>query len=125
MVPFLKRLLSLKVRKQRRYRLMDGVFVIYEQSPAKNQVDSISLGGLSFYYVDTGMRIDKGSYELSVLTNNHLHVGKVPFKAVSDVETGELIFRGKKIKRQGVRFEHLSSPQKNQLKEIIRTYGLR
>jgi hypothetical protein len=125
MVPFLKRLFSLRVRKQRRYKVMEGVFVVYEQSPSKNQVDSISLGGLSFYYVDSGMRIDKGSHELSVFTNNHLHVGNVPFKAVSDVETGELIFRGKKIKRQGVRFKHLSSPQKNQLKEIIRTYALK
>lgn len=125
MVPFLKRLFSFKVRKQRRYKVMEGVFVSYEQSLFKNQIDNISLGGLSFYYVDDGIRIDKGSCELSVFTKSNISVGKVPFKAVSDEETGDLIFNRKKIKRQGVCFENLSPPQKNQLKKIIRIYAVR
>jgi hypothetical protein len=122
---FLKRLLTLKFRKQRRYKAKEGVYVAYEMSLSKNQIDNISMGGLSFYYVDDGTRIDKGSYQLAVFAKKHLYWGDIPFKTVSDTEAGELIFKGKKIKRQSVRFEHLSQPQKNHLREILRTHAVR
>jgi hypothetical protein len=119
---FLKRLITLRVRKQKRYRARDGVFVVYDQSMSKNQVDNISMGGLSFYYVDNGIKIDKGSYELSLINRNRICLGKVPFKTVSDTETGEVLFRNKRVKRQSVRFDNLSQPQKTQLKAIIANY---
>lgn len=125
MLPIFKRLFELKIRKQLRYKIMEGVFVTYERSRLKNQVDNLSLGGLSFYYVDDGTRIDKGSRRLSVFTQNDIHITNVKFKAVSDIETGELIFNKKKVKRQGVCFEKLSQPQKNQIKKIIKKYGIR
>lgn len=125
MVPDIKRILTLRFRKQRRYKVRDGIYVAYEQSLFKNQIDSISLGGLSFYYVDDGTKIEKGSYQLALFSKNRLFVGNVPFKTVSDVETGELIFRSKKIKRQSVHFMHLSPAQKNRLKEIIHNYAIR
>jgi hypothetical protein len=119
---FLKRLITLRVRKSKRYRARDGVYVVYDQSMSKNQVDSISMGGLSFYYVDNGMKIEKGSYELSLINRNRVCLGKVPFKTVSDTETGEILFRNKKVKRQSVRFDNLSGSQKNQLKAIIANF---
>ena len=119
---FFKRLITLRVRKNRRYKARDGVFVVYDQSMSKNQVDNISMGGLSFYYVDNGMKIDKGSYELSLINRNRVCLGKVPFKTVSDTETGEILFRNKKVKRQSVRFDNLSGSQKNQLKAIIANF---
>lgn len=124
MASLFKRLIGLKIRKQRRYKVTEGVYVTYEQSLSKNQVENLSLGGLSFYYVDDGTRIDGGSCRLSLFTKNDIRVGNVPFKAVSDIDTGELIFNKKKIKRQGVCFEKLSQPQKDQLKKIIRIYGM-
>jgi hypothetical protein len=121
----LRRLLTLKFRKQRRYRAKEGVYVAYEMSLSKNQVDNISMGGLCFYYVDDGTRIDKGSYQLAVFAKKRLYWGDIPFTTVSDLETGELIFKGKKIKRQSVRFEHLSQSQKNHLREILRDHAVR
>jgi hypothetical protein len=118
----LKRLITLRVRKQKRYKARDGIFVVYDQSMSKNQVDNISMGGLSFYYVDNGMKIDKGSYELSLINRNRICLGKVPFKTVSDTETGEILFRNKRVKRQSVRFDNLSQPQKTQLKSIIANF---
>ncbi|MDJ0781137.1 MAG: hypothetical protein QNJ22_04155 [Desulfosarcinaceae bacterium] len=118
----LKRLITLRVRKQRRYKARDGVYVIYDQSMSKNQIDNISMGGLSFYYVDNGIKIDKGSYELSLVNRNRICLGKVPFKTVSDTETGEILFRNKRVKRQSVRFDNLSGPQKTQLKAIIANF---
>jgi hypothetical protein len=122
MTSFLTRLLTLKVRKRRRYKAKDGIFVVYEQSLSKNQIDTISMGGLSFYYIDNGIRIDKGSYELALFSKDRMHIGKVPFRTVSDVETGEILFRNKKIKRQSVHFKDLSAPQRNQLKQVIQQY---
>lgn len=118
----LLRLITLRVRKNRRYKARDGVYVVYDQSMSKNQVDNISMGGLSFYYVDNGIKIDKGSYELSLINRNRICLGKIPFKTVSDTETGEILFRNKKVKRQGVRFDNLSGSQKNQLKAIIANF---
>jgi hypothetical protein len=118
----LKRLITLRVRRQKRYKAREGVFVVYDQSMSKNQVDNISMGGLSFYYVDNGLKIDKGSYELSLINHNRICLGKVPFKTVSDTETGEILFRNKRVKRQSVRFDNLSQPQKSQLKAIIANF---
>jgi hypothetical protein len=118
----LLRLITLRVRKNRRYKARDGVYVVYDQSMSKNQVDNISMGGLSFYYVDNGIKIDKGSYELSLINRNRICLGKIPFKTVSDTETGEILFRNKKVKRQGVRFDNLSGSQRNQLKAIIANF---
>ena len=125
MVPDIMRILTFKFRRQRRYKVRDGIYVAYEQSLFKNQVDSISLGGLSFYYVDDGTKIEKGSYQLALFSKNRMFLGNVPFKTVSDIETGELIFRSKKIKRQSVRFIQLSPPQKIRLKDIIQNYAIR
>ena len=125
MVPDIMRILTFKFRRQRRYKVRDGIYVAYEQSLFKNQVDSISLGGLSFYYVDDGTKIEKGSYQLALFSKNRMFLGNVPFKTDSDIETGELIFRSKKIKRQSVRFIQLSPPQKIRLKDIIQNYAIR
>jgi hypothetical protein len=119
MVSLLKRLFILGFRKQKRHHAKDGVFVIYDQSMSKNQVDDISLGGLSFHYVDKGWKIDRGSYELSLINHGRIFIGNVPFRTVSDSETGEFIFNATKVKRQGVRFERLSHRQIKRLKAII------
>jgi hypothetical protein len=115
----LKRLLTLKVRKQKRHMARDGVYVVYNMLGSKNQVENISMGGLSFHYVYKGMRIDKGSQELSLVNGNRTYLAKVAFTAVSDTEIGEILFRNKRVKRQGVRFGNLSNAQKIRLKKFI------
>jgi hypothetical protein len=119
MVYILKRLIVLGFRKQKRHHAKEGVFVIYDQSMSKNQVDDISMGGLSFHYVDRGRKIDRGSYTLSLINHDRIFLGNVPFRTVSDNETGEFIFNAKKVKRQSVRFERLSHLQTKRLKAII------
>lgn len=122
MVTILKRILTLGFRRRKRLKVKDGVFVLYDQNISKNQVADISMGGLSFHYVDEGRRINTGSYALSLIKHGRLFLGKVPFKTVSDKEIGELIFHNKKVKRQSVRFERLSSLQTKRLKAIIAIY---
>jgi hypothetical protein len=118
----LKRLLTLRLRRKKRYQAKEGVYVEYDQSTSRNQVESLSMGGLSFYYVDNGMRIDKGSYELSLTDRNRIFLRKIPFKMVSDIEIGEVLFHKTRVKRQSVRFDNLTQTQKRRLGAIIANY---
>jgi hypothetical protein len=117
-----KRLLTFRVRKGKRYKAKPGVYVSYDQSLSKNQVENLSRGGLSFYYVDEGMKIDKGSYELSLVNHRGVFLRKVPFRVVSDIEAGEILFRKTRVKRQSVRFDNLSSIQKRRLSALIANF---
>jgi hypothetical protein len=119
MLAELKRLLLLKMRRDRRYKAKDGLCVAYDQSMSMNQVDTISMGGLSFYYVDRGRRIETGSYQLSIISKNRVYLRNVPFQTVSDQASGEIPLKQKRVKRQSVRFQNLTRRQKKRLKAII------
>ena len=119
---FIRRMLTFNIRKKRRLKAMNGLFVALRNSLTQNQVGDINMRGLSFYYVDQGIKPGKGSYELTFLANNNLLMGKVPYKTVSDIETAELMFQNKKIRRQSVRFGRLSFSQKYKLRYIIKNF---
>lgn len=121
-MPFIKRILTFRIRKKRRFKARDGLCVLTGTSLNQNQIVDINMRGLSFYYVDQGIKLGKGSNKLTFLTNNSLLMGKVPYQKVSDVETAELIFQNKKIRRQGVRFGRLSFTQKHKLRYIINNF---
>ena len=118
-VDFLKRLLTLKVRKRRRFATRDGVYVVMENSFSKNQIDNISMGGLAFNYEDQGYKLGKGSYELKVIADKNIVLDRVPFKRISDFPVGEILYPYRKIKRFSVQFEGLTSAQKTQLKHFL------
>jgi hypothetical protein len=119
----IKRLLTLKIRKQKRRNAKEGAFVVYGHSISKRQINDISMGGLSFYYEDRGRTIDRGFRELSLGDHKRVCLRDIAFKTVSDVEAGEILFRNKRIKRQSVRFERLTRRQKRQLKAFISTHS--
>lgn len=119
---FIKRLLTLKIRKQKRLLAKDGVYVAQGQTTAKHQINDLSMGGLSFYYVDKGSGSRQRFRELSLINRNRICLRDVAFKTVSDIETGEVMLRGKKIRRQGVRFENLNRLQKQRLKAFISNF---
>ncbi|RLC05857.1 MAG: hypothetical protein DRH90_04950 [Deltaproteobacteria bacterium] len=120
LLPFFKRLLTLRFRKRPRFNARDGVFVIMENSARMNQVHNISMGGLAFDYEDTGFLIGNKSYELKVMTDNDLKLDRIPFKKVSDFAVGEVLYPYRKIKRQTVQFAGLTNSQKSQLKYLIK-----
>jgi c-di-GMP-binding flagellar brake protein YcgR len=114
-----KRLICMKIRKRKRYRPVSGLYAVIENSSVRNQVDDISLGGLSFYFVDNGSRPQKSFYTITLHGQNSAEYVKIPCKTISEAETGELIFQNKKIKRRSVKFERLNRQQKEQLKRLI------
>jgi hypothetical protein len=117
----LKRLLSLEVRKRRRWR-GKGIIYAVVRGFGKHEVDNIGLGGLSFHYSDEGKPPAKGAYGLSIRTRANASAEvKLKGRTVSDQDVGELVFQNKKIKRCSVRFEPLNQKQKAALKSIIKT----
>ncbi len=113
------RFLRLQVRKHKRYRARNGVFVIFENVFSKNQVGDISMGGLSFYYEYRGRISGKGAGMIRVFANDQLYLKQVPFEMVSDGEAGAFVFKNKTVMRQSIRFVHMTHGQKDILKSII------
>ena len=116
---FVKRLLTFRIRKRKRFPAKEGVYVVMENSFLKNQVENISMGGLAFNYEDFGYAFGKGSHELRVIADKNIVLDRVPFKRVSDFPVGEVLYPYRKIKRFSVQFEGLTSAQKLQLKHCL------
>jgi len=117
---FIKRLLTFRFRRQRRFNARNGVYVVLENSAKKNQVNNISMGGLAFDYEDTGYLLGKGAYQLKVLSDQNITLERIPFKKVSDSAVGEVLYPYRRIKRQSVQFEGLTNAQKAQLRFFIK-----
>lgn len=117
-----KRLLSLKFRTGRRYKVKPGVYVVYNHGLNKNQVNDVSMGGISFYYVDHGYSIDRGADQLKLVSDGHTLLGKIPFKRVADEETGQLLLEKKGVRCQRVKFTRLTHLQRKQLRAFIGTH---
>ena len=117
-----KRVFSLRLRRRIRRRAKDGLFVVFENTPGKHQIDDISSGGLSYHYIDGGMRPKNGAYALRVISGNRDQTVRLTGKIISDRETGELVAHNQKIKRRSVRFEPMNNHQKKVLKDIIKEY---
>lgn len=123
----IRRLLTLRLRKRRRFRVKDGIYVVQGRylSSGKNQINDISMGGLSFYYIESGNRVNRDQQSVTLLTDSPNSVLHVPCRVVCDDSTGELIFSNQSVKRRCVKFGRLSAAQKKQIKDLIRGYSLR
>jgi len=119
MIDIIKRLLRFGIRKNKRFQAREGVYVVMENSFARNQISNISMGGLAINYEDNGYSLGKGSYELKLVGSRKQRVENIPFKRVADYQMGEVLYPYRKIKRLSVQFEGLSRAQRSQLKHFI------
>ena len=126
MIERIGRFLTLRFRKRRRYRARNGLYAISENHVDGNQIGDIGMGGLSFYYIDTGSRPRKDEYGLTLLSENKKQKVHLSCKTVCDLEAGQMVSHNRCIKRRCVSFQRLNRQQKQKLKEIIRdeTLGL-
>ena len=120
MFRYLKRILSLKLRRRRRYRVKDGAYVMLSNLPGKYQIDDIGFGGLSFHCIDNGHKTQSSHQEMKIIADNQPLTVYLVGKVVSESETGELIFEKKKIKRRCIQFDRLNSQNKKALQDFIR-----
>lgn len=123
MKQFIKRILLLGMRKKKRYKVKSDVYVKLQNAVNKNQIDEMSLGGLSFYYNDNGHPVGRSSRHLSLLAGCCDLVNMIPFKIVSDTNAGESMNFKYRIKRMSIKFEGLSFKQKRLVKNIIRHHS--
>jgi len=122
----IKRFFTLRLRKRRRFRVKDGIYVVQGRylSSGKNQVNDIGMGGLSFYFIESGNRVGRDQQTVTLLTDRPNSAVHVPCSIVCDDSTGELIFSNQSVKRRCVKFGRLSAEQKKQIKELIKGYSL-
>jgi hypothetical protein len=123
MIGLFIRLIQFKFRKRRRYKALAGLYVSFDNTLTKNQIGDINMGGLSYYYEDHGFTMGKRANALRIATaDDPTGINHIPFKIVSDRENGSLIFKNRRINRQGIRFNRLTSVQKRKLRDIIQHY---
>jgi len=121
---FFKRVLSIGLRKSRRYKAKADVYVKLENSFQKNQIDDISLSGLSFYYNENGHAIGKRSRYLKLKAGDCHTVEPIQFEVASDTNVGESILPNNKIRRLSLQFKGLTFRQRRQLKNLIKHHSL-
>jgi hypothetical protein len=123
MIGLLMRLVLFKFRKRRRHKARTGLFVTFDNTLSLNQIVDINMGGLSYYYENHGFTMGKRSHALRIITTDDpTGINHIPFKIVSDSETGALLFKNRRINRQGIRFSGLTLVQKRKLRDIIQHY---
>lgn len=103
-------------RKNKRYKAVEGAYAAISPNSHKlGQVIDISMGGLSFKYIDTSSD-DTDSESLSeesiFLSSMGYYVGDLPFKTIADYEvTNAPSFSSMKVRKRHVQFTDLSFKQ--------------
>lgn len=107
---------TIERRKNKRYKAIDGAYAaISPKSQKLGQIIDISMGGLSFKYIDTSngeKQADKITDETIFLSSMGYYVGDLPFKTISDYEiTNTPSFSSMKVRKRHVQFNDLSFKQ--------------
>jgi len=103
-------------RRNKRYKAVDGAYAAISPNSHKlGQIIDISMGGLSFKYIDTSNddKYENQSSDESVfLSSMGYYVGDLPFQVISDYEiTNAPSFSSMKVRRRHVQFTDLSFKQ--------------
>jgi hypothetical protein len=103
-------------RKNKRYKAVEGAYAAISPNSHKlGQVIDISMGGLSFKYIDTSSDEKDGrrpQEETIFLSSMGYYVGDLPFKTIADYEiTNAPSFSSMKVRKRHVQFTDLSFKQ--------------
>jgi hypothetical protein len=107
---------TIERRRHKRYKAVDGAYAAISPNSHKlGQIIDISMGGLSFKYIDTSNddnESDSTTEEAVFLSSMGYYVGDLPFKTVSDYEiTNVPSFSSMKVRKRHVQFTDLSFKQ--------------
>jgi len=103
-------------RKNKRYKAVEGAYAAISPNSHKlGQIIDISMGGLSFKYIDTSgetKRQDSLNEEAIFLSSMGYYVGDLPFKIVADYEvTNAPSFSSMKVRKRHLKFTDLTFKQ--------------
>ncbi|NOX32639.1 MAG: PilZ domain-containing protein [Deltaproteobacteria bacterium] len=104
-------------RKNKRYKAVEGAYAaISPHSHKLGQIIDVSMGGLSFKYIDTSSDDTETEQNLPeetiFLSSMGYYVGDLPFKTIADYEvTNAPSFSSMKVRKRHVQFTDLSFKQ--------------
>ncbi len=102
-------------RKHKRYKAVEGAYAAISPNSHKlGQIIDISMGGLSFKYIDTknGDEAEVQPEKTVFLSSMGYYVGDLPFKVVADYEvTNVPSFSSMKVRKRHIQFTDLSFKQ--------------
>lgn len=104
-------------RKHERYAVSEGSFAGI--TPRLGQIETISLGGLSFRYIDLSPSHDEGP-NFVICGNDGAYLEHIPCTILSDQVVSGSEFSLIITKRQRIRFDELNENQLVLLKHFIR-----
>ncbi|MEH0021089.1 MAG: PilZ domain-containing protein [Desulfobacter sp.] len=102
-------------RRNKRYKAVEGAYAAISPNSHKlGQIIDISMGGLSFKYIDTSNGTEESGpgEEAVFLSSMGYYVGDLPFKIVSDYEvTNAPSFSSMKVRKRHLQFTDLTFKQ--------------
>jgi PilZ domain len=113
-------------RKHKRFEVQEGAFASLRGPVSKlGQITDISMGGLAFRYIDTGVHPDR-SFELDIsLINSGFHLPEVSCKTISDSAVAKEFYSSSiTMRRLGVQFAELTYNQASQLEHFIQNHTI-
>ena len=101
----------------------DHELIIYDaNAPEEEEIVDLSIGGISFVYVDNEKRLDK-TFELEIKIGDSFRLGKIRVETVSDTRISEITIKTKIFRRLSARFLNLDPIQEYDLKSILKECG--
>lgn len=121
---FLKRLLALKHRRYKRYRVQEGLTVVSDpRSFPGDQIVDIGRGGFTFNWVDRGQALP-ARFTVDLFLDGKPYLEKLRVKLVSNIEVGDISYSAKNIRRISVQFLSLTPVQEFDLNALIKSHGM-
>ncbi len=111
-----------EARRDHRFKAKEGaVAVLKPESKILGQIIDISLGGLSFHYMQNDIRPNENSQLTIFYASERFNLDGLAFKVVSDtvIESGSC-FSSIIMRRCSVIFTHLTDHQTSKLEYFIR-----
>jgi hypothetical protein len=123
MITLITKIFRRKKRQNQRFIVDNHDLIIYDpNAPEEKEIVDLSLGGISFVYVDNRKQLNK-TFELEIKIGDDFHLGKVRVKIISDIEISEITSKSQIIKRLRARFINLNALQEYELRRILKKYG--
>jgi len=104
-------------REHKRFKVLSGVFALNTKF---GQVDDISLGGISFRYIDRQPCSTAPEERGFLFGDDDLCLDNIPITTVSDeIVSGGVATESTTVRRRSVRFGPLTITQRNMLEHFI------
>lgn len=107
---------TIERRRNKRFKAIEGAYAAISPNSNKlGQIIDISMGGLSFKYIDTentSQELGKRNEESIFLSSMGYYVGDLPFQTIDDYEMTDMpSFSSMKVRKRHVKFTDLSFKQ--------------